>query len=207
MYSKHRLEALSDGIFAIAMTLLVLELKVPGHVAQGELGHVLKQDSHAWVSFVVTFAIASVFWTLQHRVFDAVEGYGPQTMVPTFFFLGLVSVLPFSTSLWGQHLGEPLAFFLYFLNQFAIAAALTIKLELARSYGHLHPGADIRILRFRLWTMVISMGAAALGAWFLPSRYMGIAPALCGAVLGRIRRHLARKYAAQAKTLAAPQTR
>lgn len=197
MYSKHRLEALSDGIFAIAMTLLVLELKVPTDVPRGELWHALQHDAHSWVSFVVTFGIASVFWTLQHRVFDAVEGYAAHTVVPTFLFLGLVSLVPFSTSLWGQHLGEPLAFFLYFLNQFAIAGALVLKLELARHYGHLKPGVETKILRFRLWTMSATMGVAAIGAWFLPGKYMGFPPMIVGVVTRRWRAYLTRKHAAE----------
>ena len=134
MFSKHRLEALSDGVFAIAMTLLVLDIKVPVGVAKGQLGEALAKDAHGWISFAITFFIASVFWTFQHRLFELLEGVSQKMLVPTFVFLAFVSVLPFSTSLWGRHISEPLALLIYFGNQFAIAVALTVKLELAREF-------------------------------------------------------------------------
>ena len=54
MYSKQRVEALSDGIFAIVMTLLVLNLNVPANIQSGHLWQALKLESHTWASFLVT---------------------------------------------------------------------------------------------------------------------------------------------------------
>lgn len=193
MYSKHRLEALSDGIFAIAMTLLVLELKVPTGTAPGQLGHALLHDAHAWISFIVTFVITSVFWVMQHRVFEAVESIGLKTIVPTFFFLGLISLLPFSTGVWGQHLTEPLAFFLYFLNQFFLALALVIKLELARKSGHLHHTSHLPALRLRLGTMCITMAIAATSVWVFPIKYLGLVLAAFALLVRRLRAVLLRR--------------
>ena len=73
MFTKNRIEALSDGVFAITMTLLVLDLKVPDATAPSLLGAAIRHGGHAWFSFLVTFCIASIFWTLQHRVFDLME--------------------------------------------------------------------------------------------------------------------------------------
>ena len=72
-FSKHRVSALSDGIFSIAMTLLVLDLKPPVNVPHGQLWAALQRDSSAWGSFILTFAIAAKFWRLQHRVLDQLE--------------------------------------------------------------------------------------------------------------------------------------
>ncbi len=55
MFSKRRIEALSDGVFAIAMTLLILDLKVPLDTPPGQLGAALLHDVASWVSFMVTF--------------------------------------------------------------------------------------------------------------------------------------------------------
>lgn len=52
MFTKSRLEALSDGVFAIAMTLLILDIKIPPN-ASGHLSEALAKDFHAWISFVV----------------------------------------------------------------------------------------------------------------------------------------------------------
>ena len=95
MFSKHRIEALSDAIFAIVMTLLVLDLKVPETIGPGGLLHALAADRATWASFFLTFLLASVFWVLQHQVFDLLEAISHQTLIPTFVFLGFVTILPF----------------------------------------------------------------------------------------------------------------
>jgi uncharacterized membrane protein len=191
MFNKHRLEALSDAVFAIVMTLLVLDLKVPAHIPPGGLGVALLQDSHAWFSFALTFCIAAIFWTFQHRVFDLIENTGSEALFLTFVFLGFVSLLPFSTSLIGQQSVERIAFVLYFSNQFAIAFALTLKMEVAHHRGHLHDGVDALSLRFQLYRICLVMGAGALSAGFAPLRYFWVAPAAV-AVLGRLTQRLLR---------------
>src|SRR5438445_7772295 len=70
--SKGRLEALSDGVFAIVMTLLVLDLKVPDlprHVATAELAQALKHESPLFLTFFITFLISGVFWYLHQLSF------------------------------------------------------------------------------------------------------------------------------------------
>jgi uncharacterized membrane protein len=171
-FSKHRLEALSDGVFAIAMTLLVLDLHVPKDLAAGGLAEALKHESHAFLSFALTFAITALFWARQHRVFDLIESTGAEALVPTFALLGFVSLLPFTTSLIGAPHPESLSFVLYFSNQFAIAASLTVKLELARWKGRLHQGANADHVRLRLYILCFLMLSEVLAALFFPARYV-----------------------------------
>jgi uncharacterized membrane protein len=97
MYSKHRLEGLSDGVFAVAMTLLIFDLKVPTDTASGQLGAALAKDGASWVSFLVTFGLAAQFWSFQHRVFDRIEKLTVSSVALTFTFLCFVSLLPFTT--------------------------------------------------------------------------------------------------------------
>jgi uncharacterized membrane protein len=168
MFSKHRLEALSDGIFAIAMTLLILDIKIPDDIARGELGRAIANEGHSFISFAVTFIFASVFWTIQHKVFDLLEKVGAVSVTLTFLTLGFVTVLPFTTSVWGHHIREPLAFTLYFANQFAIAAAMMAKLELARAHGSVRRAKETDMVRIRLLAMCAAMGAAAIASRVLP---------------------------------------
>ncbi len=196
MFSKHRIEALSDGIFAIAMTLLVLDIKVPVETPKGHLAEALMKDAHSWISFVVTFFIASLFWTFQHRVFDLLKNVSHQMLAPTFVFLGFVSVLPFSTSIWGHHINEPIAFSIYFLNQLAIALALTVKLEVARAYGHLDQNAAAEMMRFRLYGICLVMLTAAAASYILPIQWIWPIPLAMG-LLGRALRKRKERHLAQ----------
>ena len=176
MFHKHRLEALSDAVFAIVMTLLVLDLKAPVHLPPGELAGALLQDRNAWFSFAMTFCIAAIFWTLQHHVFDVIKDAGQESLVLTFVFLGAITLLPFTTSLIGQQSIERLTFMLYFLNLFLAAVALMLKMEVASVRGRLVEGVDTRMLRFRLYRVSFVMLAGALGARFLPLKFFYVGP-------------------------------
>lgn len=188
MFSKHRIEALSDGVFAIAMTLLILDLKVPVDIAPGQLGAALRAHGHEWISFVITFALTSVFWTFQHRVFEVLERIDRENLTLTFVFLGFVSVLPFTTSLWGHHIKEPLAFELYFLNEFALASVLTAKIEVARFKGHLKLGTEANSLRRRLYSMCAVMATGTAAAAFLPLDRVWIPVSVLAVVMNVLRK-------------------
>ena len=196
MFSKHRLEGLSDAIFAIVKTLLVLDLKVPENVAAGGLLHALAHDSATWGSFVLTFVLAAIFWTLQHQVFDLLDGITHGTLIPTFIFLGFIAILPFSTALLGHH-PEPLSFLLYFLNQFAIAASLAVKLEVSRALNHVHAGFAMNTMRARLYSMCVIMGGSVLAPVVLSSRRMWLVPLVLVFGTRMVRYRLARRWKQQ----------
>ncbi len=80
-------------------------------------------------------------------------------MSPASSFLVFAAILPFSTHILGNFVATPLAFVLYFSNQFAIAVALTVKLELARRHGHLRLGPETTLIRMRLYIMCSAMAS------------------------------------------------
>lgn len=176
MFLKHRVEALSDAVFAIAMTLLILDIKVPlGN--EGPLSAALKHESHAWVSFAVSFLLAGIFWMHQHQVFEVATGWSKPNLLLTFVFLAFVSTLPFSTSLWGHHLSDPLAQTIYFGNQFVLAVVLLVQVLVVSAQGHVdHDGRPIGEVRFRMIGFVLAFAAAMVTCQFSVS-YSGIAAA------------------------------
>jgi uncharacterized membrane protein len=198
MYSKHRLEALSDAIFAIAMTLLVLEIRVPSGVPHGQLLHAIGQSFRDWIALAITFVISARFWVLQHQLFDLLEKIKPRTLFTTFVFLGLITLLPFTTALWGHNIAEPLAFTIYFAHQSAIGLAMLLEIELGLRDHNLHVVEAMYKLRWRLYIMLISTAAAAVTAWLLPLQYTGFIVAIAAVVTRLIRRifekHRARKH-------------
>jgi uncharacterized membrane protein len=99
---KNRIEALSDGIFAIAMTLLILEFQVPKlpHDAPNVL--VAPALLHLWpkfVSYVVAFVSLGVFWVGHHNMYHAIKRADRFLLWLNIFFFMFVSFLPFSTSI------------------------------------------------------------------------------------------------------------
>jgi uncharacterized membrane protein len=125
--SKHRVEALADGVFAIVMTLLVLELKVPElprNVAQAELLRGIRELLPIFFSYFITFMLAASFWFFHHLYFHFIRHTTRALCWISLIFLMFVSLLPFSTGLLGHFLRQRVAQYFYFGNQLAIGAAL-----------------------------------------------------------------------------------
>jgi uncharacterized membrane protein len=129
-FSKTRIEALSDGVFAIAMTLLVLEIKVPElprKVASAELWHAVLEHWPIFFSFVVTFMLAGQFWLWHHIVFHYTRRADQFVAFIAIFFLMFVSLLPFSTAMLSSFaLTQPVTLALYFGNQLALGVMLNV---------------------------------------------------------------------------------
>jgi uncharacterized membrane protein len=104
--SKHRIEALTDGIFAVAMTLLVIELKLPDVAsvkAQGGLNVVLLHMLPRLFAWIVSFYVLAIFWISHHRVFHYVQHVNKRILGVNMLMLALASLMPFSSSLIGEH--------------------------------------------------------------------------------------------------------
>ena len=107
-----RLLTLADGIFAIAMTLLVLDLRLPDASA-GELATRLASLIPRFGTFVVSFVVLGVFWFAHHQTFHFVVRVN-RTLVwlSILFFLG-VALIPFVASVLGANYDNPIALTLY----------------------------------------------------------------------------------------------
>ena len=111
--SPRRLEALADGIFAIAMTLLVLELRVPEVTAPGDLASHLVDLWPRFATFFISFVVLGVYWFAHHQTFYFLVRVN-RTLVwlSMLFFLGAV-LIPFVASLLGSYPDDPVALSLY----------------------------------------------------------------------------------------------
>jgi hypothetical protein len=117
--SKHRLEALTDGVFAVAMTLLVIELKLPEDVAvhdQAELARGLVRLIPTFVAWIISFFVLAIFWFTQHRLFHFVRTIDGKLLSLNIVYLGLVSLIPFSCALTGKYARMPLSQWIYSSN-------------------------------------------------------------------------------------------
>jgi len=101
-----RLEAFSDGVYAIAITLLVLELKVPQELSGPGLRHALAGQWPDYAAFLVSFATIGIMWINHHRLFTLVRRVDHLLLVLNLFLLLGVTVVPFPTSLVSRYLGH-----------------------------------------------------------------------------------------------------
>jgi uncharacterized membrane protein len=122
-----RLEAVSDGVFAIAMTLLVLELKLPefeGPVSRDVFTSALRDQLPGFVAWLISFAVLARLWIVQHQLLAGAPGFARSTVVWNFVFLGVISFIPFPTSLVSRHPEQPLSLVVFCASYAAAAISL-----------------------------------------------------------------------------------
>jgi TMEM175 potassium channel family protein len=101
--SKGRLEAFSDGVFAIAITLLVLDIPVP-KVEHGGLADALLDEWPSYAAYVVSFAIIGIIWVNHHAVFGYVRRADRGLLFLNLNLLLWVVVIPWTTSLLAEYM-------------------------------------------------------------------------------------------------------
>jgi uncharacterized membrane protein len=103
--SKSRIEAFSDGVFAIAITLLVLEIHVPEDPEEG-LGRALLDQWPAYASYVVSFFVIGIIWINHHAVFDHLVRADRTLLFLNLLLLLFVALLPWPTNLLATYMQE-----------------------------------------------------------------------------------------------------
>ena len=110
-----RLEAFSDGVFAIAITLLVIEIKVPE-----DTSHLMQQLGHLWPSYlgyVISFLVIGLIWANHHAMFDHIASADRALLFLNTILLLLVALIPFTAGVFASalrnHEGERTAVVLY----------------------------------------------------------------------------------------------
>ncbi len=101
-----RIEAFSDGVFAIAITLLVLTLKIPD-LGAGRLAASLLRQWPAYAAFVLSFAFVGIMWINHHRLFTHIRRSGNALMALNLALLFGITVVPFPTMVLAESLGTP----------------------------------------------------------------------------------------------------
>ena len=144
--SKKRVEFLTDGIFAVVMTLLVLEISIPqissshddatidSAAAETEL---LKGLFDLWpklLSFGITFIILAIYWLAHHRQFYYIKHVNRTLIWINFMFLMATCLLPFSASLLGEYNQQQISIFVFGANSIMIASLLSIQWWYALSH-------------------------------------------------------------------------
>jgi uncharacterized membrane protein len=166
-----RLLALTDGVVAIALTLLVLELRVPplhDPDSASELATQLGRDTDKLLSYLISFYVIANFWLIHHRVFRQLTGQRESLAWWNFVFLFTISIMPFTSDLLGEYAENPLAVSIFAVNLLLASLATQVTLEIGRRKGLTTPETDPRAARAgllrSLGTFVVILASIGL-AW------------------------------------------
>jgi uncharacterized membrane protein len=103
-FDTQRVEAFSDGVLAIAITLLVLEIGVPG--PGSSLGSALEHEWPSFLGFGISFITIGIMWINHHGVFRDIERVDHKLLVLNLLLLLSISFLPFGTAVFAEHLRD-----------------------------------------------------------------------------------------------------
>jgi uncharacterized membrane protein len=143
-----RLLALADGVFAIALTLLVIEITLPADTSDARLGAALAGLGPRYFAYVLSFVVIARFWIAHHATFRYIRRYDDTLIWLNFLLLILVAFLPFPTSVLGAHGNTPTGASFYGAALVCTSAASGALLWYASGRGHLlGPEVDRRLVR------------------------------------------------------------
>jgi TMEM175 potassium channel family protein len=134
-----RFLALTDGVVAIALTLLVLQLQVPARSdfdanSASQLWHALGVDGGELTSYLVSFVVIAQFWLVHHRILRTMRGHSEGLAWRNFAFLLALTLMPFTSDLMGRYSENPLAITFFAVN--LVALSLTTQWIYHYAAGH-----------------------------------------------------------------------
>jgi len=145
-YATDRLCALSDGVFSIVLTLLVLDLKIPelppGFGEQRMAADLAGQIPN-FLAWIISFILVARFWIVHHAVVASLARCHTGTMVWNFVVLGLVSLVPFAAGLIGTYEFDPLAIAIFAIMLALTGLALGLFARHAATETHLHKDRQV----------------------------------------------------------------
>jgi uncharacterized membrane protein len=123
-----RLVFFSDAVFVIAITLLALEIRLPGvhDPTARDLRRALLNLLPQFYGFAISFWIVGVYWLAHHRIFRYIKAYGRRLMVIDLFFLMWIVLMPFSASLLGEYASYQLPEVVYFSHMIVTSLSMAL---------------------------------------------------------------------------------
>ena len=173
----HPLERLiffSDAVFAIAITLLIIEVHPP------QLGMHASDWAHivalinlipSFVAFFISFFVIGAFWAGHHRAFSLARHWSPGLIMPNIFMLAAIVFMPFATAYMGTNMGQRVPTILYDVVLMATGLLNTRLVRLATSPPVVDENADPIVVartRARGWGVTIGAAVALILAFFAP---------------------------------------
>jgi uncharacterized membrane protein len=198
--TKRRLEAFSDRVLAIAITLLVIELRPPQLRTGERLAYALREQWPSYVAYLVSFVTIGVIWLNHHWILEQVVQVDGPLLVLNLNMLLWAALLPFPTAVLAEYLaagGEATrtaaALYSGVLVLLALAGVALFAWVIHDDRLHRLPPVVVQATRVQFLTGLAMYGVAFVLSWVWPL----LALAVCGALaLNHGRHHLGRRPAA-----------
>jgi uncharacterized membrane protein len=169
-----RVLAFSDGVFAIAMTLLVVGVGVPALNDEGSVGELWDDLGDLFpeiLSFFISFAVIGRYWVAHHRFFGRLAAFDYGLIWLNLLYLAFVAFLPFPTALLGNYFDNPLAVATYAITVAVISGLEVVLFRRAHDVGLLSRPMPEPIYRYgvRASSMPVAFLLASVPVAFLSS--------------------------------------
>jgi uncharacterized membrane protein len=171
-----RLIALTDGLFATVLTILVLDIRLPPRTPGGSLVDALVELWPHLFSYVLTFFMAGLFWIAHHRDFRHIIRYNRRLLWFNLMFLLFIGITPFSTAAMSSGFPDPFAWDLYAGNMVTAGLMFFLTWSYAATHGLVDaslPRAHARYLGLRHLISPAVLIASALVQHTVPNGFWG----------------------------------
>ena len=174
----NRLLTLSDGVIAIALTLLVLQLRVPSpdQVANpdsaADLAAQLGKGSAQLISYGISFYVITQFWLVHRRVFRLAGDQEEGLEWWNFAFLFTITIMPFTSTLLGSFVNNPLAVDIFALNLLLASLATRAMIIVGRHKNLLISNTEARTSRIEAAVVPVVMAVSIGLSWWSTSAAM-----------------------------------
>lgn len=171
-----RLEAFSDGVFAIAITLLILEVRLPPEDS-GSLAHRLAEAWPGYVAFLLSFLVIGIMWANHHGIFSLIDRTSHGLVVANLLLLLCVSFLPFPTKVLAEQLrhagDDQTTAALFYSGSFVVTAFFFNLLWRVAATGNrlVRPGAEAaaaEVTRRYRYGVPSYLAATLAAVWSVP---------------------------------------
>jgi uncharacterized membrane protein len=176
--------AFTDGLFAIAMTLLVVDLAVPViHDSDSvhQLADALSDDSATFVSFFISFAVIGRYWLAHHAYISGLAKIDRPLIGLNLVYLAFIAFLPFPTALLGNYFENPLSVAIYAVNVAIISGMEVVLFSRAQNHGLLNRTLPRDVYRYGV---VMSLAPVIFFLASIPVAFASTTVAVCLWFLG-----------------------
>ena len=147
-----RIIALSDGVFAFALTLLVLSISVPSVTTNAKLGFDLNHDWSTFYGYAFAFVMIAIWWLVHNRTFQLIARYDSVLVWLNLALLAQIAIMPFALSVYGTYTSKPYDFqyavVLFAAIQITLGLTTTLIWEYARRAGLTKPDIPASSARY-----------------------------------------------------------